>query len=334
MQGFGRGAGLAGVLVFLSAGAYAQSTLRIAVIGDYGVDNSNELAVATRVLASAPDLITTVGDNNYFLGGGFSDWDRTQGKYYAPYIKLPASSAYLASGSPVNKFFPVLGNHDWDAIGSNWNGGNNSYANYFELPGNERYYTFQQGDVAFFMLDSDSREPDGVSSLSVQAAWLQSAMASSTARWKIVQFHEPAQTSIGQHPPNLSMRWDFKAMGASAVLQGHNHFYERLNVNGLPYFVNGSGGNSFHTINLVDSNSQFRDNSHRGFLQIDASASALVFQFIDTGGTVRDSYTIALLPEPPSLALAGCGAGSASSLWLWRRFRKRKDDTWRGSTGA
>jgi tartrate-resistant acid phosphatase type 5 len=38
------------------------------------------------------------------------------------------------------------------------------------------------------------------------------------------------------------MQWPFAAWGATAVLAGHDHDYERLTVGGLPYFVNGLGG--------------------------------------------------------------------------------------------
>ena len=54
------------------------------------------------------------------------------------------------------------------------------YLNYFTLPaggqGGERYYTFTQGPVQFFAIDSDPAEPDGTSSTSVQAQWLHSQL--------------------------------------------------------------------------------------------------------------------------------------------------------------
>src|SRR5262245_14641729 len=94
----------------LAVNQFAHAT-RVAVIGDYGVDNANEAAVATRVAAQNPDFLTTVGDNNY-LTGSVADWDRTQGKYYGNYIKYPAGSQsqYANNGVATNKFFPTLGN--------------------------------------------------------------------------------------------------------------------------------------------------------------------------------------------------------------------------------
>ena len=38
------------------------------------------------------------------------------------------------------------------------------------------------------------------------------------------------------------MRWPFQAWGASAVVAGHAHSYERIMIAGFPYFVNGAGG--------------------------------------------------------------------------------------------
>ena len=34
------------------------------------------------------------------------------------------------------------------------------------------------------------------------------------------------------------MRWTFQEWGASVVLSGHDHTYERILMGGFPYFVN------------------------------------------------------------------------------------------------
>lgn len=311
-----------GLLLVTASTVHArQSAVRFAVIGDYGVDNAAQQSVATRLASFSPEFITTVGDNTYFTGS-LADWDRTQGKYYGNFIKYPAgsASAFAGNGVTVNNFFPILGNHDWDA-------GLSSYTNYFELPasiaGGERYYTFSRGPVQFFMLDSDSREPDGNTAASAQAAWLQSEMLASTARWKIVQFHHPSQTSLSASGPSLNMRWDFAGWGASAVFMGHNHFYERLNVGGLPYFVNGSGGVALHGINVVDPNSQYRNTSEHGFVLADADESTLVIRFITAGGETRDTLTLnaapaVAAPEPGSATLLLSAGGICLLCFSWR----------------
>ena len=53
------------------------------------------------------------------------------------------------------------------------------------------------------------------------------------------------------HPPYVSsdfaetstMRWPVRDWGADVVLSGHHHAYERLSASGIPYIVNGAGGN-------------------------------------------------------------------------------------------
>src|SRR5262245_34079066 len=146
-------------------GSPAQSAqpVRFAVIGDYGLAGSNEAAVAALAASWAPDFIITTGDNNYYYGAA-ETIDRNIGQYYHAYIS-PYHGSY-GPGATTNRFFPVLGNHDWDTPGAK------PYLNYFTLPGNERYYDVVRGPVHFFMLDSDPREPDGTKMDSVQAAWL------------------------------------------------------------------------------------------------------------------------------------------------------------------
>src|SRR4051812_12688680 len=156
-----------------------KDTMRFAVIGDFGSVSKSEQAVADMVKGWQPDFIVTVGDNNYPLGLA-ENIDNNIGQYYHDYVG--DYTGKHGEGSKENRFFPSLGNHDWgiDSI--------DPYLNYFTLPGNERYYRVVQGSVEFFMLDSDSREPDGVSSDSIQGQWLQSALADSTATYKIVVF--------------------------------------------------------------------------------------------------------------------------------------------------
>ena len=85
--------GLAVVAVVDTASA---ATTRFAVIGDYG-QSSNTQVVANRLLGSNPDFICTVGDNTYNTSATTANWDGAVGQYYAPYIQLPAGSAYAGS---------------------------------------------------------------------------------------------------------------------------------------------------------------------------------------------------------------------------------------------
>jgi tartrate-resistant acid phosphatase type 5 len=253
-----------------------------AVIGDYGTGNQAEADVAAQVHSWNSDLIITVGDNNYPSGAAVTI-DANIGQFYGDYI-YPYTGKY-GQGSAVNRFFPSLGNHDWYSDKAN------PYLDYFSLPGNERYYDFTWGPVHFFALDSDENEPDGVNQSSVQAKWLQEALAASTSPWNVVYFHYPPYSS-GMHGSTDWMRWPFAAWGASAVLTGHDHLYERLNVDGIPYFVDGAGGGGLYNFVNILPESQFRYNANYGAMRVTATETELVFEFINRVGSLIDSYQL------------------------------------------
>jgi len=260
--------------------------LRFAVIGDYGSDNPAENAVAQLVAGWSPDLVITTGDNNYPDGSALTI-DRAVGQYYQAYI-FPYQGKY-GTGSTENNFFPSLGNHDWIPKNAQ------PYLDYFTLPGNKRYYLFSRGPVGFFVLDSDAHEPDGVNLSSVQAAWLKQEMETSTAAWKIVYFHHPPYSS-GLHGSVTWMRWPFQEWGADLVLAGHDHTYERLQVDGLTYIVNGLGGGSIYDFLIPLPESQLRYNEDHGAMLVTADNKSLRVQFYDIQGDLIDDIT--LTPAP------------------------------------
>ncbi|MFL5330842.1 MAG: FG-GAP-like repeat-containing protein [Gemmataceae bacterium] len=269
-----------------------------AAIGDYGIGGGGEAQVAALVKSWNPDSIITVGDNNYEVGSA-ATIDANVGQFYHEYIGNYVGG--YGPGSPTNRFFPSLGTHDWDT-----RVGNpplpTPYLDYFTLPGNERYYTFTRGPVQFFALDSgdgtrtntDGFEPDGFSSTSVQGQWLHDQLAASTAPWKIVYFHHAPYSSSFFHSSTI-MQWPFQAWGASAVISGHDHDYERFNIDGMPYFVNGVGGESFVAFKgPLEPGSQVRYADNWGAMKINADDTNLDLQFISLSGTVIDDYAMVL----------------------------------------
>lgn len=200
-----------------------QGATRFAVIGDYGEAGQAEADVAALVEGWDVDFIVTVGDNNY-PDGEASTIDQNIGQYYQAYIH-PYRGDY-GPGASENRFWPALGNHDWDT------GSVQPYLDYFTLPGNGRYYDFEKGPIHFFVLDSDPREPDGRTRDAVQADWLQDQMDNDDAPWRLVVLHHPPYSSSLLRGENEAMQWPFARWGASALLAGHEHLYERAYVVG------------------------------------------------------------------------------------------------------
>ncbi|HXV70607.1 MAG TPA: Calx-beta domain-containing protein, partial [Acidimicrobiia bacterium] len=262
--------------------------VEFATFGDFGVGCCGDALVAAAVDAQAPDFIVTTGDNRYI-----GDIDQAVGQWYSDYIGNYQGS--FGAGSPVNRFFPALGNHDIEEPG-----GINAYLNYFTLPGagiptsgtsgNERYYDFIRGPVHFFLLNSDGSEPDGRNPGSVQYNWLQTQLAASTTPWQVVITHEPPWYSEGG---NDTMNWPYEAWGADAVLSGDKHVYERLQVGNIPYIVIGLGGASISsTPPSFIQESQFFYNNDHGYVMVEACSGRLAFDFYSVSEGLQDSYAV------------------------------------------
>lgn len=258
---------------------------RFAVIGDYGGDCPDELKVSDMIKSWDPDFIVTTGDNNY-PNGDRATIDANIGKYFSDFI-----GNYMGKygpGSPVNRFFPSVGNHDWYGTEKL-----QPYIDYFAgLPGNRRYYDVDLGRVHLFAVNSEGPvEPDGTTPGSVQYEWLKARLAASRACFKIVYFHVPPRSSGPFHDPNLD--WPFHDWGADVVINGHEHVYERIDRGGRLYLINGLGGveNRFgFPTPLPDSVFRYSDEfgAQRGVAAIDG----LTLEFWAASGKLIDSVTI------------------------------------------
>jgi tartrate-resistant acid phosphatase type 5 len=280
-------------------------SIRFAVIGDYGDHSQAEADVASLIKSWNPDFIVTTGDNNYPLGEA-ATMDQNVGQFYHDFI-YPYAGTYGA-GATHNRFWPSLGNHDW-ATGSA-----QPHEDYFTLPGNERYYDFIWGPVHFFVIDSDSNEPDGYTSTSVQAQWLQTQLAASSTPWNIVYFHHPPYSSGLTHGSTPDLQWPYQAWGADAVFSGHDHEYERIVLNGFPYFVNGAGGDSLYTFTTPVPGSEVRYNGDYGAMLVEASSSDMTFKFITRMGEVIDTYALSAGPTATPTSTATSTATSTPTL--------------------
>ncbi|HYU80331.1 MAG TPA: metallophosphoesterase [Vicinamibacterales bacterium] len=262
--------------------AGAAPSVRFAVIGDYGLAGDHAREVSDLVKGWNVDFIITTGDNNY-PNGAASTIDTNIGQYYADFI-FPYSGSFTSTATR-NRFFPSLGNHDWETPGAT------PYLAYFTLPGNERYYDFVQTPVHFFAIDSDFNEPDGISASSVQAQWLQGKLSASTSSYRFVYMHH-APFSSAQNGSHATLQWPYKSWGASAVLAGHDHTYERIIRDGLPYFVNGSGGYALYAFGSPVAGSVVRYNADWGALLVEVDGKAATFKFITRGGVVVDTFSV------------------------------------------
>jgi tartrate-resistant acid phosphatase type 5 len=287
-----------------------SDSITFAVIGDYGSgDPETHFAdeVAALVASWYPSFIVTAGDDYYSSAGGtgINKYDNSTGQFYCSYLTgVPPDAVNCPSGkATVNAFFPAMGNHDY----SDATPAPDTYLDYFTLPGtgipgsntsgNERYYDFIQGPVHFFVLNSNSQEPDGATHSSTQAVWLQTQLAASTSRWKVVVLHH-APYSTANHGDSSWMQWPFDQWGVDVVFAGHDHTYERLTKDGVVYFVGGwSGPGSLYTCgtNPTLATSHLCYDDDYGAIRVQATDTAMTVEawsLAGDGGTLVDRYTL------------------------------------------
>ena len=276
----------------------STGTVTFAAIGDYGDGSVAESDVADLINGWGVDFVIGAGDNRY----GSISYDTSVGRDYCNFMTDVSSGSYCAGGiSATNAFFPAPGNHDY-TDGS----GINEYLSYFSLPGagvqtsgtsgSERYYDVVQGPVHIFVIDSQAAR-GSTQEMNAQKAWLQTAMEASTAAWQVVLLHH-APYSSGSHGSYPELQWPYAAWGADAVFAGHDHIYERLTADGIPYFVTGLGGRSIYSYGSIKSNSDFRYNGDYGAMRVTASEGEMTFEFIDRSGTLIDSHMVDKTPTP------------------------------------
>jgi len=146
-------------------------------------------------------------------------------------------------------FYPVLGNHEKDSP---------LFYNNFQLPGNEEWYSVNSDRVHYTVLNSNKPLGKG----SEQYKWLEKDLKSvgSDIKFKVVVLHHPPY-STGKHDEDeMGLRESivpmFEKYGVEVVFAGHDHDYERSQVDGIHYIVTGGGGAPLYNRSRNDSWSQ------------------------------------------------------------------------------
>lgn len=263
---------------------------RYAIVGDFGDGSENERRVLSQIKASNPRALLTVGDNVYPTGRE-RDWVRGWDK---------SGYATFAATTPVH---PALGNHD------HYNRDLSPYFKRFSHLDGKAYYSWKDGAAEFFALDTEQF----LNGSSAQGKWLDSALGSSTAPWKIVYMHRPPYSSAGvesgvQTGLRESLGPVLAKHGVKLVISGHEHSYERSHAqDGVTFITTGGGGATLRPFRVAQPEwSAFRNAVH-GFVTLDISDSSVIVRARDDAGKVFDTVRI------PRSATAQARAGVASA---------------------
>jgi hypothetical protein len=263
---------------------------RFIALGDTGVGDRHQYAVARQMVAYRPDLILHVGDLIYPLG----KLEENHRKFFQPYAELLASV-------PV---YVCLGNHEYRMPGVD------PVADAFVFPCNgpagappERNYWFDYGHARFVAVDSNNDEPFFAD---VIVPWLDEALRTAGDRWKVLSFHEPVHTQAKYPPADKLLATIVPVLeshGVELVLCGHNHLYERTHPvrggavtpdgRGTVYVTTGAGG-----ANLADARppmpetiAAWEDKEH-SFTVVDVTPDVLRLRQIGETGRLIDEYHI------------------------------------------
>jgi len=255
------------VSAILTTGKQPGTPVRVGLVADTRDASNNK--IGTQLGAVKPDLWLHAGD--IMTGCSFTDFDNDFfSKFTSP---LAYSTVYWSPG-----------NHE----GQNCT----NVLNAFLLPGDERSYTVEYGDLQVVSLNSMSLPGTN---------WLKNALSSSSKPWRIVFFHHPARTppnpQDNKHGENVTIRDEYvpimEQYKVDLCMAGHNHFYFRgVPINGITHFVVGSGGVSRDRGTNFPWYSSFFNSNINIFAYADICGDQMYIHAIDENGTPVDETLI------------------------------------------
>lgn len=193
---------------------------------------------------------------------------------------------------------PVPGNHEYRTAEAK------GYYRYFGVVAGVRargYYSFDLGGWHVIALNSNCRAVGGCDAGSAQEQWLRADLAASQVACTLAYWHHP-RFSSGYHGSSATYRAFWQALydaEADLVLVGHDHDYERFapqdatgrhdRERGIREFVVGTGGRGLRPFSRVAANSEVRDATTIGILELTLGSGSYAWRFRPAVGSFTDS---------------------------------------------
>ena len=196
---------------------------------------------------------------------------------------------------------PVPGNHEYQTAEAA------GYYQYFGAAAGDPtkgYYSFDLAGWHLIALNSNCSAVGGCDVGSPQEQWLRADLAAhASASCTLAYWHHP-RFSSGEYGSDSTYQAFWEALyqaNADLVLVAHDHGYERFapqtpsgvldTIRGIRQFVSGSGGKSLHTFPAVRANSEARDVTSLGILELILRASGYGWRFRPAVGSFADAGT-------------------------------------------
>ena len=257
--------------------------------GDIARCDSEADEATASLLDRIPGTVFTTGDNVY-PDGTLDDYARC----YEP-----------SWGRHRERTRPVPGNHDYHTDGA---------AGYFAYFGpaagepGEGWYAYTLGAWQILALNSQLDLGPG----SAQLAWVGEQLAGHPGRCTLAYWHAPLFSSGKTHGGSADLRalWDvLYAAGVEAVLNGHEHHYERFvpqtpdghvdRVFGIRQFVVGTGGGSTYAFRRPLPTSEVRSNGSPGVLAFRLLPNGYEWRFVPAPGVAFSDAGVDICHDAP-----------------------------------
>jgi hypothetical protein len=305
-----------------------DETFQLVLSGPSGVTIADGTGVGTIVDDDSPPVdgvkIAAAGDiacdpaSSFFNGGQGSGLNCRQlatsdllvGAGYAAVLLLGdiqyengAYSKFLASydqswGRVKSITKPAPGNHEYQTAGAA------GYYQYFGAAAGDPakgYYSYDLGGWHVVALNSNCSAVGGCGAGSPQEQWLRADLAANPATCTLAYWHHP-RFSSGTHGSDSTYTAFWQALydaNADLVLVGHDHDYERFApqtasgaldlARGIRQIVAGSGGKEVRTFSTIRPNSEARDVSSLGVLELTLGSTGYEWRFRPAVGSFTDS---------------------------------------------
>lgn len=317
--------------------AHAQSDPTLATVGDISCDPASEFfnggeGTPTRCRQRATgdlldparhSLVLPLGDLQYNAG--------TLANFQASYDQFWGRVKAITR--------PAVGNHEYEDPGAA------GYFDYFNGigvangPAGDRTQGYYSYDVPLpsgrrwhlISLNSQCADPDAAISGhlgtcaagSLQEQWLRADLAAHPNSCTLAYWHHPifSSSSFGQHRQTAPLWRALQEAGADLVLTGHHHHYERFapqdaagaaDDRGMREFIVGTGGHSLFPFSTIQPNSEERQNTTFGIVELTLHDRGYSWRFVpEAGRTYTDS------------GFARCGPPNKFRVGRLKRNRRR-----------
>ena len=200
----------------------------------------------------------------------------------------------------MKKIHPAPGNHE------HLSSGPAAYYQYFGSragPSTKGYYSYDVGEWHVIVLNSEIIVNGAFSSLEqrAQEEWLRSELKGTAKPCTMAYWHNP-RFSSGWHGTDARLQPIWQILydgGATLVLNGHDHDYERFlpqtptgvrdSANGIAEYVVGTGGGSLRGFQATPvANSASRVQGYYGVLKLTLGKGEYRSAFVDVSGRMWD----------------------------------------------